>query len=112
MPKYKVKWKDVYLEITKTLLFRGGGGAVGHHTMPMREVVRKIGRYDKAIIEEAIKRLVKKDDLILWPRGYERVTYDSSISINLEHIHDLEKYVKGYPEIYRRIKDIEEEMGY
>lgn len=113
MTKHKIKWKDVYFDIARTLLRRGGGGAIGHHTLPIRGITRRLHlKYSPRIIEEGIDRLVKKEDLLLWPKTAEKLDESSSVSINPKRLDDLEKYLKGHPKWYQRLKDIEEEMKY
>jgi len=75
------------------------------------------------VIIEGIKRLIKKEDLLLWPRGADLANphiYDLSVSINPAHLDKLERYLERYLKrhpykkeryLLERVKELEKEFS-
>lgn len=104
--------RDLYFDIAKVLLSRGGGGAIGHRTMSVKDIERKLyPGHETSDVEDAIERLIKKDDLSIHRKPCQELG-ESSVSINAGKLGDLEHYMKKDPAWYRRIKQVETEMGY
>lgn len=115
MVRYRVDWKKVYLEIVRKLLYRGGKGvegAVGHQTMSIETIIRKIQSFYRETVKEGIKRLLYKKDLELWPKGVKRIKEEYSISINPKHLGKLERYLQGYSKELRRLRDLKKQFRY
>jgi len=115
MVKHRVEWKKVYLEIVRKLLYRGGKGvegAVGHQTVPIGTLTRKIHNFYRETVKEGIKRLVDKEDLELWPKGVKDFREEYSISINPKHLDRLEHYLQDHPEDLQRLHDLEKQFRY
>lgn len=115
MVRRRIDWKKVYLEIVRKLLYRGGKGvegAVGHQTVPIEAIVRKIHNFYRETVKEGIKRLVDKEDLELWPKGVKRIKEEYSVSINPKHLNKLEHYLQVHPKELQRLHDLKKQFRY
>ena len=112
MTKYKIKWKKIYLAIVGELLDRAGGNSLGHHTFPVRKIFKNlIHKYNKDILEEDLERLIRKEDLVIWPAEAIKIKEDYSISINLAHFNDLRYYLRNKPAMLRRVEELGKGIG-
>lgn len=87
-------------------------GAVGHQTVPIEAIVRKIHDFYRETVKEGIKRLVDKEDLELWPKGVKDFTEEYSVSINPKHLGKLERYLQGYSEELQRLRHLKKQFHY
>lgn len=112
MRKYKYKRKKVYLDIAEIMLQRGGGNSMGHHTFPIYKIVNKLSeKYERPIIKRCLETLIKKEDLILWPKEAIKLDDSYDISINLEHYHTIKSYLVKRPDLLERFIDLGKEIG-